>query len=47
VIYRGLVAPAGFHLAFGVHELLDDACATMLRARAETFGGNGCAMRTL
>ena len=45
-IYRGLVAAAGFHLDPGAHESLDDACATMLRARAETFG-NGRAVRTL
>ena len=45
-IYRGLVAAAGFHLDPGAQESLDDACATMLRARAETFG-NGRAMRTL
>ncbi len=45
-IYRGLVAAAGFHLDPGAQESLDDACATMLRARAETFG-NGRAVRTL
>ena len=45
-IYRGLAAAAGFHLDPGAHESLDDACATMLRARAETFG-NGRAVRTL
>ena len=46
VIYHGLVAAAGFHLDPDAHESLDDACATMLRARAETFG-NGRAVRTL
>jgi stage V sporulation protein K len=45
-IYRGLVAAAGFHLDLDAYESLDDACATMLRARAETFG-NGRAVRTL
>ena len=45
-IYRGLVATAGFRLAPEAGEALDDACATMLRARAETFG-NGRAVRTL
>jgi len=46
MIYRSLVAAAGFHLDLDAHESLDDACATMLRARAETFG-NGRAVRTL
>ena len=45
-LYRGLVAAAGFRLDPGAQESLDDACATMLRARAETFG-NGRAVRTL
>ncbi len=45
-IYRGLVAAAGFRLAPEAADALDDACATMLRARAETFG-NGRDMRTL
>ena len=45
-IYRGLVAASGFHLALEAHGALLDACATMLRARAETFG-NGRDMRTL
>jgi len=45
-IYRGLVAAAGFHLDPGAQESLDDACVTMQRARAETFG-NGRAVRTL
>jgi stage V sporulation protein K len=45
-IYRGLVSAAGFRLAPGAEDALSDACDTLLRARAETFG-NGRAMRTL
>jgi len=45
-IYRSLVADAEFHLAPGAQDALTEACGTMLRARAETFG-NGRDMRTL
>jgi len=47
-IYRGLVAAASFRLAPApaAEEALMEACDTMLRARAETFG-NGRAVRTL
>ena len=45
-IYRGLVAASGFHLTPEAEDALLEACATMLRARAETFG-NGRDMRTL
>ena len=45
-IYRGLVAAAGFHLTPGAQDALLEACDTVLRARAETFG-NGRAVRTL
>lgn len=45
-IFHGLVAGERFHLAPGVEDALADACDTLLRARAETFG-NGRAMRTL
>ena len=45
-IYRGLVAAAGFHLTLKAEDALLEACALMLRARAETFG-NGRAVRTL
>jgi len=45
-IYHGLVAVAGFRLAPEAEESLVEACDTMLRARAETFG-NGRAVRTL
>ena len=46
MIYRGLVAAAGFRLAPDAADSLVEACDTMLRARAETFG-NGRAVRTL
>ncbi len=46
MIYRGLVAGASFHLAPDAADSLMEACDTMLRARAETFG-NGRAVRTL
>ena len=45
-IYQGLVAGAGFYLAPGAQDALAQACDTLLRARAETFG-NGRDMRTL
>ena len=45
-IYLGLVASSGFRLLPGAEEALAEACDTLLRARAETFG-NGRAMRTL
>ena len=45
-IYQGLVAAAGFHLAPEAEQALMEACDTMLRTRAETFG-NGRDMRTL
>ncbi len=45
-IYRGLVAAASFRLAPAAEDALMEACDTMLRARAETFG-NGRAVRTL
>ena len=45
-IYRGLVATAAFHLAPEADQALMEACHTMLRTRAETFG-NGRDMRTL
>lgn len=45
-IYHGLVAAAGFHLAPEAEDALREACDTMLRTRAETFG-NGRDMRTL
>ncbi len=45
-IYRGLVAASGFNLAPEADEALMEACDTMLRARAETFG-NGRDMRIL
>ena len=45
-IYRGLVTTSGFHLAPEADEALMEACDTMLRARAETFG-NGRDMCTL
>ena len=38
MIYRGLVAAAGFHFAPDAAASLMEACDTMLRARAETFG---------
>jgi len=46
MIYRGLVAAAGFRFAPDAADSLMEACDTMLRARAETFG-NGRAVRTL
>ncbi len=46
MIYRGLAAAAGFRLAPDAAASLVEACDTMLRARAETFG-NGRAVRTL
>ena len=45
-IYEGLVAAPGFHFAPGAQDALAQACATLLRARAETFG-NDRDMRTL
>ena len=45
-IYCGLIAASGFHLAPEAEEALLEACDSMLRARAETFG-NGRAVRTL
>ena len=45
-IYCGLVAASGFHLTPEAEDALLEACDTMLRARAETFG-NGRDMRTL
>ena len=45
-IYRGLVDRAGFQLVPEAEDALLEACDTLLRARAETFG-NGRAMRTL
>ena len=45
-IYRGLVAASGFRLGPAAEDSLLDACDTLLRARAETFG-NGRDMRTL
>ncbi len=45
-IYRGLVGASGFHLTPEAGDALFEACDTMLRARAETFG-NGRDMRTL
>lgn len=45
-IYRSLVAASGFHLVPDAEDALMEACGTMLRARAETFG-NGRAVRTL
>jgi stage V sporulation protein K len=45
-IYRGLVAAAEFQLAPGSEDALAEACDTMLRAWAETFG-NGREIRTL
>ena len=45
-IYRDLVAAAGFRLVPEAEEALLEACDTLLRARADTFG-NGRAMRTL
>lgn len=45
-IYCGLVAASGFHLTPEAEDALMEACDTMLRARAETFG-NGRDMRTL
>jgi stage V sporulation protein K len=45
-IYHGLVDRAGFQLAPEAEDALLEACDTLLRARAETFG-NGRAMRTL
>ena len=45
-IYRGLVGASGFHLTPEAGDALLEACDTMLRARAETFG-NGRDMRTL
>ena len=46
VIYRKLVVASGFSLDTGANEALQDACNTMLRTRAESFG-NGRDMRTL
>ena len=45
-IFHGLVAKAKFQLAPGADDALAEACDTLLRQRAETFG-NGRAMRTL
>ncbi len=45
-IYRGLVAASKFRLASGSEDALAEACDTMLRTRAETFG-NGRDVRTL
>jgi stage V sporulation protein K len=45
-IYRDLSAAAQFRLAPDTGDALAEACSTLLRTRAETFG-NGRAMRTL
>jgi len=45
-IYLGLVGASGFRLEAGADDALAEACATLSRARVETFG-NGRAMRTL
>jgi hypothetical protein len=37
-IYRDLVAAAGFQLGAAAEDALAEACETLLRARAETFG---------